>query len=170
MRKYKSTQVEEKTLDQVLEAGRWAPSWKNSQCWRFIIVRDLAAKAALAETVSINNQGNNAIRTAPVIIVACAELKKSGFTNGEPRTVRGDWAMFDVALTMENIAIAACGLGLGTVHIGLFDHKKVEAMLAVPDGFCVVEMMPLGYPDGEVITPPRKELTEIVFKNKFGEH
>jgi nitroreductase len=54
------------------------------------------------------------------------------------------------------------------VHIGLFDHKKVETMLGVPDGFCVIEMMPLGHPDGDVKTPPRKELNEIVFKEKFG--
>jgi nitroreductase len=100
--------------------------------------------------------------------VACAELKKSGYKNGEPSTIRGDWAMFDVALAMENIALAACGFGLGTVHIGLFDHKKVETMLDVPDGFCVIEMMTLGHPDGDVKTPPRKELNEIVFKEKFG--
>ena len=153
-----------------MEAARWAPSWKNSQCWRFILVRNDALKAALAETLSTNNQGINAIKSAPILIIACTELRKSGFTDGAARTIRGDWAMFDVALAMENIAIAARGLGLGTVHIGLFDHKKVEAMLGVPEDFCVMEMMPLGYPDGEAKITSRKELDEIVFKEKFGGH
>ena len=154
----------------MLEAAQWAPSWKNSQCWRFIIIRDAATKAELSNTLSPNNQGRNAITSAPILVVACAELKKAGFSDGVARTIRGDWAMFDVALAMENIAIAARDLGLGTVHIGLFDHKKVETTLGVPDGFCVMEMMPLGYPEGEVPTPSRKDLTEIVFKEKFGGH
>jgi nitroreductase len=76
--------------------------------------------------------------------------------------------MFDTALAMETMALAARGLGLGTVHIGLFDHKRVETLLGVPEGFCVIEMMPLGYPDGEVIAPPRKALAEIVYQEKFG--
>jgi len=168
IRKYLPAPVDDKTLEQVLEAGRWAPSWKNSQCWYFIIVRDAVLKAALPDTLSPNNGGRSAITSAPILIVACAELKKSGYKNGEPSTIRGDWVMFDVALAMENIALAACGFGLGTVHIGLFDHKKVETMLDVPDGFCVIEMMTLGHPDGDVKTPPRKELNEIVFKEKFG--
>jgi nitroreductase len=46
--------------------------------------------------------------------------------------------------------------------------QKVENLLGVPEGFCVVEMMPLGYPDGEVNAPPRKALAEIVYKEKFG--
>ncbi|MGP8080379.1 MAG: nitroreductase family protein [Dehalococcoidales bacterium] len=170
IRKYLPAPVDNRTLERVLEAGRWAPSWKNSQCWRFIIVRDAAVKAELADTLSPNNGGRYAITSAPVLIVACAELKKSGFRDGEPSTIRCDWAMFDVALAMENMALAGCGLGLGTVHIGLFDHKKVETLMGVPDGFCVIEMMTLGHPDGEVKVPPRKELNEIVFKGKFGGH
>ena len=76
--------------------------------------------------------------------------------------------MFDVGLAMENMVLAAHALGLGTVHIGAFDHKKVEMLLNVPEGFCVVEMTPLGYADAEAHITPRKELTEIVFQEKFG--
>ena len=59
--------------------------------------------------------------------------------------------------------LAAHALGLGTVHIGLFDHKKVETILGVPEGFCVVEMMPLGYPDGEVPDSFQKRLDRNCF-------
>jgi nitroreductase len=156
-------------LEQVLEAARWSPSWANTQCWRFIVVRNSAIKSELAGALSTNNPAINAINTAPIVIIASAELKKSGFYHGEARTIRGDWYMLDVGLAMENMALAAHALGLGTVHIGLFDHKKVESILGVPEGFCVVEMTPLGYPDGESRVTPRKELAEIVFKEKFGE-
>ena len=168
IRKFKNSPISEDLLRQVLEAGQWAPSWKNFQCWRFIIVRDTAAKAALAETLSPNNSGRNAITTAPVLIVACAELKKSGYKDGEPQTLRGDWAMFDTALAVENMVLEAHSLGLGTVHIGLFDQNKVETLLGVPDNFGIFEIVPLGYADGEVKPAPRKPLSEIVFNEKFG--
>ncbi len=168
IRRYKTTPVDDNILTQVLEAARWSPSWANTQCWRFIIVRSDSIKAELAGALSTNNPSTNAIKTAPIVIAICAELKKSGFYRGEPTTVRGDWFMFDAGLAMENLVLAAHALGLGTVHVGFFDQRKVEAILGVPEGFAVVEMTPLGYPDGEARVTPRKELTEIVFNEKFG--
>ncbi len=168
IRRYKTTPVDDNILTQVLEAARWSPSWANTQCWRFIIVRSDSIKAELAGALSTNNPSTNAIKTAPIVIAICAELKKSGFYRGEPTTVRGDWFMFDADLAMENLVLAAHALGLGTVHVGFFDQRKVEAILGVPEGFAVVEMTPLGYPDGEARVTPRKELTEIVFNEKFG--
>jgi len=168
IRKYKSTPVDDKTLVQVLEAARWSPSWANTQCWRFIIVRDESTKAELSGVLSPNNPSTNAIRSAPIVIVACAELMKAGVYRGAPVTNKGDWFMFDVGLAMENLCLAAHSLGLGTVHVGFIDAKKAEAILGVPEGYAVVEMTPLGYPDGESRTPPRKELAEIVFNDKFG--
>jgi len=168
VRRYKPTPVDAGTLTQVLEAARWSPSWANTQCWRFIVVRSEAIKNELAATLSPNNPATNAIKTAPLVIVGCAELQKSGFYKGVASTNKGDWCMFDLGIAMENLALAAHSLGLGTVHVGLFDAKKAEAVLGVPEGFCVVEMMPLGYPDGEAKAPPRKELADIVFTDKFG--
>ena len=168
IRRYKTNPVDDNILAQVLEAARWSPSWANTQSWRFIIVRSDSIKAELAGALSLNNPATNAIKTAPIVIVVCAELKKSGFYRGEPSTVRGDWCMFDAGLAMENLVLAAHALGLGTVHVGAFDQRKVEAILGVPEGFAVIEMTPLGYPDGEARVTPRKELAEIVFNEKFG--
>jgi nitroreductase len=175
IRKYKSTPVDDKTIELVMEAARWAPSWGNTQCRRFIVVRDSKTKDKLADTVVAvsdrPNRGAEAIRDAPVAIVACAELGKSGYYAREPRelvTDKGDWYMFDVALAMQNLTLAAHSLGLGTVHIGAFDAKKAANILGVPEDSCVVSMTPLGYPDEEPEIRPRKELSEIVFYDKFG--
>jgi nitroreductase len=175
IRKYLSTPVDDRTIGLVLEAARWAPSWGNSQCWRFIVVRDSRTKDKLADTliaVSVDrpNGAAEAMRSAPVAIVACAELGKSGYSAGEPRelvTDKGDWFMFDVALAMQNLALAAHSLGLGTVHVGAFDAKEVAEILGVPEGFAVVSMTPLGYPAREPRVRPRRELSEIVFYDKF---
>jgi nitroreductase len=171
VRKYKSTPVSDELLNTLLEAGHWAPSWGNSQCPRFVVVRDAETKSKLSEALSSGNPATSAIKNAPIVIVACAELKKAGYYNGEPKTDKGDWFMFDTALAMQNIALAAHSLGLGTVHVGLFDAKKAAKVIAVPENenIVVVEMMPLGYPEGESKTPSRKELQKIVFYEKYGQ-
>jgi nitroreductase len=175
IRKYKPTAVDDKTIETVLEAARWAPSWANSQCWRFVVVRDADIKSKLAEALrSVSDKPNKAIgaiRQAPLAIVACAQLGKSGYSArepGKPVTDKGDWYMFDTALAMQNLTLAAHSLGLGTVHVGAFDAKQVAEILGVPDGFCVVSMTPLGYPDEEPPLKTRKELAETVFYDKFG--
>jgi len=168
IRKYKTISVDEKTIEQILEAGRWAPSWANTQCWRFIVVRDDNIKAELASTLTPGNPAADCIENAPVTIVACAELERAGYSRGEPLTDKGDWFMFDVALAMQNLVLAAHSLGLGTVYVGAFDAKKAASILEVPSGFCVVAVTPLGYPDQKGRAPSRKELSEIVFHNKFG--
>ena len=168
IRKYKTDPVDDKTLQTVLDAARLAPSWANTQCWRFIVVQDGKIKNKLANTLNETNPAMNAIRNAPLVIAACAELGKSGCYDGVPATDKGDWFMFDVALAMQNLVLAAHSLGLATVYVGRADAKEAAKILEVPEGYCFVAMTPLGYPD-EIRNPrPRKELSEIVFYDKYG--
>ena len=173
IRQQKTDPIDDETLQKILEAARWAPSWANTQCWRFIVVRDSSIKDKLANTLRSRRTGGKnaaaeAVRNAPVVIVACAELEKSGFYQGEPSTEKGDWYMFDVALAMQNLVLAAHALGLGTVIVGAFSAKKAASILGVPEGFCVVAMTPLGFPAQEGRAPLRKERSEIVFYDKYG--
>ena len=131
-------------------------------------MRDSNIKAQLATTLNEGNPAAAAIENAPVVIVACAELGLAGYYHGKPATDKGDWYMFDVALAMQNLVLAAHALGLGTVHVGLFNAKKAAEILVVPEGLCVVEMTPLGFPEREGRVTPRKELAEIVFHDKYG--
>jgi nitroreductase len=176
IRRFKSTPVEDEKVGLVLEAARQAPSWANTQCWRFVVVRDADMRNRLADTGfgvggSMPNRATEAMRVAPVAIVACAEMGKAGCGYKEPHepvTDKGDWFMFDTALAMQNMVLAATALGLGTVYIGAFDSVAAEKVLGVPKGYCVVSMTPLGYPDEDPGPRPRKELDEIVFHDRFG--
>ena len=76
--------------------------------------------------------------------------------------------MYDVALAVQNLALAAHSLGLGTVTVGAMDAKQTASILGVPEGFCVVSVTPLGYSDQKRRPRPRKELSEIVFYDKYG--
>jgi len=176
IRKYKPDPVDEKILNQVLEAARQAPSWANTQCWRLVVVRDKEIKNRLADTmftfVGRGNPTAEAMKIAPIAVAFCAELGKSGYSFREPRepvTDKGEfWFMFDVALAMENFCLSAYSFGLGTVIIGAFDAQKAADVLKVPSGYVVVALTPLGYPDESPAPRPRKEMAEIVFHNQFG--
>ncbi len=175
IRKYKLDPVDDKTIEAVLDAARLAPSWGNSQCWQFVLVRDKAVKEQLADTLfGVTDRPNGvtiSLRQAPVIIVLCAELGKSGTYYRVPRqyaTDKGEyWYMFDGALAMENLCLAAHAMGLGTVIAGAFDAKQAASILKVPDGVVVVALTPLGYPDEAPNARPRKTLAEVVHQNSY---
>jgi nitroreductase len=181
IRRYTTDPVDDQKITAILEAGRWAPSWANTQCARFVVVRDAKVKAALADTVNkmktpdgkeVPTSAANALNTVPVVIAVCAEIGKSGTKPGstgasEYITDKGDWFMFDTALAVENMALAAHGLGLGTVIIGAFDPIKAEKVINVPKGYRLTVMFPVGVPAQPGKAPPRKELSELVIKDKF---
>jgi nitroreductase len=178
IRSYKPDPPEERDIQTVLDAARWAPSWSNTQCWRFIVVRDAAIKSEIAEClmkreregVLVDNPAYKGVLQAPVLIVFCAELGKSGkYFSDTLNTDKGDWFMYDVALASQNLALAAHSLGLGTVIIGAFDAKKVAEILEIPEGYCAVSITPLGYPEHEGKAPGRRELSEIAFHDKYGQ-
>jgi nitroreductase len=109
------------------------------------------------------------MRTVPVVLVLCAETGRAGIKKGEAVTDKGDWFMFDAALAVQNLTLMAHALGLGTVNIGYLDARKAEQILQMPAGARVVELIPLGYPNEQPRGPGRKELSEIVFHEKYGQ-
>ena len=178
IRKYRSEPVTEETLSAILEAGRWAPSWANTQCWRLIVVRDSVTKLKLADLlksvrVDEKNAASEAVRNAPVVIAACARRRLSGCylsgdNKGAPATDKGEWwFMFDLGLAMQNITLAAHALGLGTVHVGMFDVGEVSRILGIPENIAVVELMPLGWPEEESPVRPRRDISEFVFYERY---
>ena len=186
IRQQKPDPIDAEKLNKVLEAARWAPSWANTQCWRFIVVRNKDVKAQLQTTrasfmrpppppgaaapAAPPPPSAQPIVDAPVVIAVCAELNKSGTRqDGTPSTDKGgSWYMYDTALATQNLCLAAHALGLGTVIIGAFDAKKAGEILKVPAGFAVVVLVPLGYPAAPGRPTTRKELAEIVSYDTFG--
>jgi nitroreductase len=167
VRRFTAEPVSEQDLEKILEAARWAPSWVNVQPWRIIVVRDPQRKKALKETLLPNNPAAKGFDQAPVLLVLIAERGKSGLYGDIPATDKGDWYMFDLGIAAQNMALAAHALGLGTVHVGALNHREAARILEVPQGFEVVEILPVGHPAFEPKAPPRKELAELVRYETF---
>jgi nitroreductase len=181
IRKYNPDPVDDKKIEAIVEAGRWAPSWANTQCWKFVVVRDAKVRAKLGDTLmkiklpdgrELPNPASATFSTVPVVIVVCGETGKAGGKHGasgpEYVTDKGDWFMFDTALAVQNMVLAAHGLGLGTVIIGAFDAPAAEKAINAPKGTRAVVMFPVGVPTQESKGPPRKELSELVIKDGWG--
>ena len=168
IRRYKPDPVPEEVLRTLLEAARWAPSWANSQCWEIIVLKDPKVKSEVAKTVPKVNPGLSSLTEAPVLLVLCGRKEISGYYGGKPSTGKGDWLMFDTGLAMENLCLAAHALGLGTVIVGMFDHKKAGEILQVPSHVEVVAMTPLGYPAAQGGSPKRKDISEFVYYERYG--
>lgn len=169
IRKYKSNQVPDEIIREILDAARRSPSWANTQVWRFIVVKDQTVKEKLQSTLKPTNPALRAIVDAPIVICIAAQRGLSGYSQGQPATDKGDWFMFDCGIAMEHIVLTAWNFGLGTVHVGLFDAPKAEEILNIPPEYSIVEMTPLGYFDDPTSKQtPRKPMEEIVFLNTFG--
>lgn len=159
IRSYKPQDIEEDELNYILEAFRKAPSAKNLQPWKLVIVKDKKIIKDLA--AACNNQ--TFLEEAPVLIAACAKEGESygsmgGYMNSYP---------VDIALALEHLILAAAEQGLGTCWIGAFKEQLVKDILSIPKEVRVVALTPVGYPSKEASDRGRKLLSEIISYDKY---
>ena len=147
IRRYEKKDIPEKILNQILEAGRNAPSAANMQPLHFIIITNKEIKKKLSTIFS------RFLKDAAVVIVGCANIKAR---------ITGKWAVVDATIAMQNMVIAAWTLGVGSCWIGAFNEKKVKENLKIPEKWKVVALITLGYP-AEQPKPRKKKSFEKMF-------
>jgi len=161
IRAYKNTDIPEETVEKLIEAARWAPSAGNIQPWEFIIVRNKETKRRLAEAAL--NQ--TFIEEAPVVIVVCADYRRSSMGYGSRGATL--YCIQDTAAAIQNIHLAAIAMGLGTCWVGAFREEPVKKLLKIPDGVRPVAIIPVGYPAEQPNPRPRRQLNEIIHYEMF---
>ena len=162
IRKYTADPVSDETLQKLLRAAGIAPSWKNNQCWRFIIVREQSRKQKLAGSLPDGNPCKKAIAEAPVVPVLCADPRTSGRQDGK------DYYLLDAGLAMQQLMLAAHAEGLGACWVAWFDEAAARPACNIPEPYRVVALTPLGVPAHRPSPRPRKEIGEIVFIEEWG--
>ncbi len=167
VRKYTEKEISEESLNTILEAVRWTPSWANTQCWEIVVIKDTMIRKQLQETIAPKNPATKAIVAAPLLLALCAKLGTSGFYKDKVTTKFGDWFMYDIGLACQTLCLTAKSLGIGTVIVGLFDHDKAYEILNVPAGHEVVTLIPMGYPQKAGSAPKRREVSEFVHADTF---
>jgi nitroreductase len=168
IRRYQEKDIPNEVLDDVLEAARWAPSWANVQPWEFVVVKDKSIKEQIQKNVPSRNPSSLAIVNAPVLLVVCGQLKKSGcYDDQYPTKFGSDWFMYDLGLATQNLCLAAHASGLGTVIVGLFDHDRVGEVINLPANHEVLVLIPIGYPNQKPQPRKRRERDEFVHFDTF---
>lgn len=154
IREYKEDPIPEDALLRILEAARLAPSGKNLQPWKFIVVKDKGLRQRLAQA----SAEQFFIAKAPVIVVACGFPDDCYERMG--RYMRS-WSV-DVAIALEHLILQAQEEGFGTCWIGSFEEKDVKSILNIPEEVKVLALTPLGYPAETSPYRGRKRLDEII--------
>jgi nitroreductase len=156
IRKFTGQEVPGEFIDRILEAGRWAPSGMNNQPWRFAVIRDRDLK----EEISRLTRYGRIIQGADVLIGVFFDTS-AGYHRTKDTLSMG--------ACIQNMLLAVEALGLGAVWLGeiLKSEREVNGLLEAPDGYELMAVIALGYPDGPRPGPTeRRPLNELVFFNK----
>ncbi|MFH1038608.1 MAG: nitroreductase family protein [PVC group bacterium] len=153
VRSFQKREVEEEVLNRLLEAARLAPSAKNFQEWRFVVVRDPETRGKLSQAA----RGQTFVAEAPVVLACCAE------TDGHVMTCGQLCYPIDVAIAVDHITLCAAAEGLGTCWIGAFFEDRAREILHIPPEVRIVALLPIGYPAApDPVEKSRLPLAEIV--------
>lgn len=158
IRSYKDQPIQKRVLLDILEAARMAQSADNRQPWEFIVVTDPVTRAKLAQA----SGDQSFVGKAAAVLVCLANPKESASVGPF------EGFLIDLAIAIENTALTAWDLGVGSCWIGAYDEEQVKVLLGVPKNLRVVSLLTLGYPDMLAGPKHRKEPDEIFHYQKYG--
>jgi nitroreductase len=151
IREYLDKPIPDESLQKILEAGRLAPSSKNSQPWHFIVIKD---KGTLSKIASLTPTGAH-IAQAPLAIGVLMDGAKLPEIDG--------------ARAIQNMVLEAWDLGIGSCWVTNFYEDAVKDTLGAPQRMKMVSVIPFGFPREPKTTRKkvRKPLQEIVSYEKL---
>ena len=166
VRRYTDEKVSREQLSELVALAQFAPTWKNSQTVRYVIVDDPERKAEIGEQVVMGFSGNGErIRCCAALVALVTVEGISGYDpDGTPTTVKGShWESFDAGIACQSFCLAAHDAGLGTVIMGIYDPEKAAQLLQLSEGESVACLIALGYPgEGSHGKTTRKPLEEVL--------
>jgi nitroreductase len=184
IRHFSEQPVSDEAVETMLNAAICAPNGGNRQPWRFVVIRDadikrrlgqwyLAAwQTATADMEALTQPYRHGAELAqqmasvPVLILACIDHGDAGPRLGP--VTRGA----SIYPAVQNLLLAACALGLGTVLTTLHTQyeSEIKALLHIPDTVETAALIPVGYPAEGVRFghARRRPLSEVVFHDTWG--
>ena len=156
VRDYADKSIPSDVLDCILDAGRLAPSGKNYQHWRFIVVRELDALEQLAD-ISTSGSWVAGADTAIIILT-------------DPTYPYHD---IDAGRAITHMQFAAWDARIGSCIYTGYDESAMRSTFDIPEDYAMSAVLALGYPkfDPDDLTgrKARKSLESVAFEGQFGE-
>ncbi len=152
-RKFKKSKVEDWKIDKILAAADTAPTAGNFQGLKIFYVKNSSTKEALVEAANKQPYVN-----APLVLVFCMDPERVKLKF--PQDILDKFSLQDATLAAAYAQIAAAGLGLSSIWIGMLDEKKVQTILGT-------ELKPssilcIGYPEKKRPPKSRRKLKELI--------
>jgi nitroreductase len=138
VRAYRDEAIERETVGAIVEAGRLAPSSRNMQPWRFVVVTGVKDRAELAMVGRESGQGTAHVAVGPVTVALVG--REAGNGEGERRL------HFDLGQASMSMQVAASAVGLGTCPSVVVEHERASEVLGLDDGEVCLYLLTLGWP------------------------
>ncbi len=152
IRRFEPRDVPRELLEQLVDAGRLAPTANNVQPWEFIVVTDDSIKTRIAAST---DHGKFIADANAVIAVFCKDTK---------------YYLEDGCGATTNILLAATELGLGACWVA-GDKKpycrEIMNILNVPAGYKLVSLIAVGYPAGPPPKVAKRPLPDLLHWDRF---
>jgi nitroreductase len=153
IRSYEARMVEAEKIDIILECAKFAPSARNLQPWHFTVITN----RRMLDCISAENQ--KIMLGSPLEMVRkMAQDPNFDSFRGAPVAIivsgrkDADFAPGDCANAVENMALAACSLGLGSCYLASFKHaieapdgSALKKELQIPEGYTALYALSIGY-------------------------
>lgn len=154
--------IPQEDLEQIVQMGLDAPSGKNCQTTRFVIVDD----PALLEQITQMHPGNKAFQQAKAMIACIIDKNPEAIYEGF------EFEVEDCAAAVENMLLAITALGYASVWIDGWlrvenRNEKIGKLLGVPETKIVRILLPIGVPAKEVRGPEKMAFNERAWFNKY---
>ena len=155
IRKFKTDDIPDKLIDQILTAGTWAPSGMDNQPWRFAVIRDKKLKSEFAKLTT----HSRFIETAPVLLPVFLDHDTSYDMIKDAQSM---------GACMQNLLLAIHDLGLGGLWIGEIrkNMEKVRILCGAPESYELMAVIVVGQGAGKPGKGSRKGLDKVVFLRK----
>lgn len=156
--------VDKETLDQILEAGIYAPSGENKQETKILVIQDRETihNLSVISGVFDGNMVSDAFYQAQTILLVVSDSSSHTFVE-------------DGSLVMGNLMNAAHALGLGSCWIhwareALFTPygRKLCKKWNLPEEYVGIAFCAIGYPQKRQENLPRRKEGRIIFVEEQG--
>ena len=145
--------VEKEKLDKILEAGRLAPTAKNKQPFKVLVVES-------PEGLSFIDEASPCRYNAKTVLVICGDKENSYQKNDMPIYV------MDASIVATHMMLEAASLNVDSIWIEMFDGELLSNRFNLPSSLVPVCLLPIGYRSDDCPESPnhniRKDISELV--------
>ncbi len=140
VRAYQDREIDESTVQELLEAAMAAPSAVAKDPWHFIVVRNPDTLKKTAEALPYGGM----LGQAPLGIIVCGDIEQAH--DGQE-----SYLLQDCSAAIENLLLAASALGIGSCWLGVHPREErvahLNTVFGLPEHIIPVSAIALGYPD-----------------------